>query len=472
MIEGLQPYSEYKESDIPWARVLPSKWYTERAKRLFTKMQRPVRPEDEVVTCFRDGRVTLRRNRRLRGFTEATVFSGYQGIRKGDLVIHGMDAFAGAIGVSDSDGKGTPVYSVCQPKPGVHAAYYAHTVREMSRAQWILALAKGIRERSTDFRYETFSNQFVPLPSDDEQAAIVRFLDHANRKIDGFTRAKRKLIGLLNEQKQSIIHRAVTRGLNPNTPLKASGVPWLGDIPQNWDVQRVRSCVEDSRAGIWGDDPTPSNAPDQIVCVRVADFDVQHLRVSSKKLTLRAVNESARVSRLLQAGDILIEKSGGGDAEPIGRVVLFDLNIPAVTSNFVMRIRVDRSLVYPHFLLNVLAVMQKTRRNVPWIKQTTGIQNLDEKGYFSLPIGIPPLTEQEQIVDSISRSTQPVIAATARTEREIALMEEYRTRLIADVVIGKLDVRAAAAKLPDLTQEEAETEPEEAAAEDLEEAGA
>ena len=110
----------------------------------------------------------------------------------------------------------------------------------MSRAQWILALAKGIRERSTDFRYEMFGNQFVPLPPPDEQAAIVRFLDHANRKIDGFIRAKRKLIGLLNEQKQAIIHRAVTRGLHPDVPLKPSGIPWLGDIPKHWEIRRAK----------------------------------------------------------------------------------------------------------------------------------------------------------------------------------------------------------------------------------------
>src|SRR3954469_10049652 len=153
MIEGLQPYSEYKESGIPWARSLPSEWRTERAKWLFTKMDRSVREEDEVVTCFRDGMVTLRKNRRLSGFTEATFYSGYQGIRKGDLVIHGMDAFAGAIGVSDSDGKGTPVYNVCEPASTANAHYYAYTLREMARSQWIQALAKGIRERSTDFRF-------------------------------------------------------------------------------------------------------------------------------------------------------------------------------------------------------------------------------------------------------------------------------------------------------------------------------
>jgi type I restriction enzyme S subunit len=240
VIEGLKPYAEYKDSGIAWARSLPSTWRTERAKWLFKKMNRPVRPEDEVVTCFRDGMVTLRKNRRLRGFTEATAESGYQGLRKGDLVIHAMDAFAGAVGVSDSDGKGTPVYSVCQPSKGANARYYAHTVREMSRSQWILALATGIRERSTDFRFETFGNQRVPVPTEDEQAAIVRFLDHANRKIDGFIRAKRKLVALLNEQKQAIIHRAVTLGLNPAVTLKPSGIPWLGDIPEHWDILRAK----------------------------------------------------------------------------------------------------------------------------------------------------------------------------------------------------------------------------------------
>ncbi len=245
MIADLKPYADYKESGLPWLGDIPQHWESERAKWLFTKMDRPVREEDEVVTCFRDGMVTLRKNRRLRGFTEATVYSGYQGIRKGDLVIHGMDAFAGAIGVSDSDGKGTPVYNVCQPRSGANASYYAQLVRQMSQSQWILALAKGIRERSTDFRFEMFGNQRVPLPPPAEQAAIVRFLDWANGRLERAIRAKRKVIALLNEQKQAIIHRAVTRGLDPSVPLKPSGIPWLGDIPQHWEVRRIKYLLRE-----------------------------------------------------------------------------------------------------------------------------------------------------------------------------------------------------------------------------------
>ena len=144
-------YPAYKPSGVPWLDDMPEHWDVRRAGWLFRKMDRAVRDGDEVITCFRDGTVTLRKNRRTEGFiTESLKEIGYQGVRRGDLVIHQMDAFAGAVGVSDSDGKGTPVYSVCHPNQDADPFYYAHIVREMARSQWILALAKGIRERSTD----------------------------------------------------------------------------------------------------------------------------------------------------------------------------------------------------------------------------------------------------------------------------------------------------------------------------------
>ncbi len=445
MIEGLKPYAEYKESGIPWARELPSGWQTERAKRLFTKMQRPVRPEDEVVTCFRDGMVTLRKNRRLRGFTEATVESGYQGIRKGDLVIHGMDAFAGAIGVSDSDGKGTPVYNVCQPRPGVIARYYAHTVREMSRAQWILALAKGIRERSTDFRYEMFGNQFVPLPPPDEQAAIVRFLEHANRKIDGFIRAKRKLIGLLNEQKQAIIHRAVTRGLDPDVPLKPSGIPWLGDIPAHWEHTRLKfeaSHIVDCLHA------TPTYRTDGVFpAIRTADIEPGRVRLEQARKISAAEFQRWTARLKPEMGDVLYSREG----ERFGIAA----NVPADTSlcisqrMMVFRIRKRQNSEYLMWQLNCQHVYLQASLYV--IGSTAPHVNVDQIKNFQL--ALPPLNEQKAIVEHIRAECGIINTAIARTEREIALMQEYRTRLTADIVTGKLDVREAAANLPDLSTE-------------------
>ena len=211
----------YKESAIPWVPVIPDHWETKRAKSLFKKMERPVSDSDEVVTCFRDGTVTLRRNRRESGFTESLKEIGYQGIRPRDLVIHAMDAFAGAIGVSDSAGKGTPVYSVCTPIGEANPHFYARVLREMSRNNWIECLAKGIRERSSDFRFTEFSAQVLPVPPPDEQAGIVRFLNQADDQIQRYITGKERLIALLEEERQALIHQAVTRGLDPNVQPQA-----------------------------------------------------------------------------------------------------------------------------------------------------------------------------------------------------------------------------------------------------------
>ena len=144
----MEKYSSYKDSGIYFLPELPSSWKIRKAKYLFNEENRPVSPGDEIVTCFRDGQVTLRKNRRLDGFTNSMKEIGYQGVRKGDLVIHNMDAFAGAIGVSDSDGKSTPVYSCCTPKSGdVNQYYYCYLLRYLARSGFILSLAKGIRER-------------------------------------------------------------------------------------------------------------------------------------------------------------------------------------------------------------------------------------------------------------------------------------------------------------------------------------
>ena len=433
MIEGLKPYAEYKESGLPWARSLPANWRTERAKRLFTKMERPVRSQDEVVTCFRDGMVTLRKNRRLRGFTEATVESGYQGIRKGDLVIHGMDAFAGAIGVSDSDGKGTPVYNVCQPRTGVIARYYAHTIREMSRSQWILALAKGIRERSTDFRYEMFGNQMVPLPPPDEQAAIVRFLDHANRKIDGFIRAKKKLIGLLNEQKQAIIHRAVTRSLNPDVKLKPSDIPWLGEIPAHWETPLNRQ--------IFRENIRPHNGkPEQQLSLSQRDGLIATSEMQERSLQTSSFDNW----KVTIPGDLVLNRFkahlGVFFASMIRGIVSFHYGVFAP----------QRPLNTKYFELLFHTVPFRTIFAGRSNGMTVGLQNLSNQNFYGVRAIVPPIQEQNDIVSYAATATTDLNTAIARTEREIALMQEYRTSLTADIVTGKLDVREAGAKLPDL----------------------
>ncbi|HEY0354766.1 MAG TPA: hypothetical protein VGC29_01100, partial [Flavisolibacter sp.] len=247
---GIEKYPAYKDSGVEWLGEIPKHWNIEKGKWLFIKQERPTREEDEIVTCFRDGQVTLRGNRKTEGFTNALKEHGYQGIRKGDLVIHNMDAFAGAIGVSDSDGKSTPVYSACIPRKigKVNSFYYAYFLRNLAKSGFIESLAKGIRERSTDFRYNDFGILLLSVPPIEEQDAIVEFLDRKTAQIDKAIAQKEKLIELLKERRQILIHKAVTRGLDPNVKMKDSGVEWIGLTPDHWKVvklKRVTSKITD-----------------------------------------------------------------------------------------------------------------------------------------------------------------------------------------------------------------------------------
>lgn len=206
-----------KQTNIKWIKQIPQHWEEKRAKNMFVRMARPVREEDEVITCFRDGEVTLRKNRRTEGFTESFKEIGYQGIRKGDLVIHQMDAFAGSIGVSDSDGKGTPVYICLQPKIECNNVYYAHLLRVMAYSGYIKSLYRGIRERSSDFRYETFARLSLPLPPLSEQEEIVAYLDEKTAKIDLLIDKELQQIDHIKDLKQTLIADVVTGKVDVTT---------------------------------------------------------------------------------------------------------------------------------------------------------------------------------------------------------------------------------------------------------------
>jgi type I restriction enzyme S subunit len=444
VIPDLTPYPAYKDAGVPWLGQIPEHWAVERAKWLFRKMDRPVREFDEVVTCFRDGVVTLRNKRRIRGFTESIKEIGYQGVRHGDLVIHAMDAFAGAIGVADSDGKSTPVYAVCEPAAGADAYYYAYVVREMARSQWILALATGIRERSTDFRFAAFASQHVPVPPLNEQSAIVCFLDHANKRIGRYIGAKQKLIKLLEEEKQGIVHRAVTRGFDPNVRIRPSGVEWLGDVAEGWEVARLKTRLVRNDAGAWGDDFADTGT----IVLRSTEQTVDGgWRIANA--ARRRLSQNEREATLLHAGDLVVTKSSGSAAH-IGKTSLVTEAIESMKcgfSNFMQRLRLDRRTV-PLYVWLVTNSRIGRDQFVYCSSTTTGLGNLSGTILGNIWVAFPPRLEQEQICQRIAETTKPIDRAIGSARREADHLSEYRTRLIADVVTGKLDVRDAAPRLP------------------------
>ena len=210
--KGIKVNTPLKESGLKWVDKIPAHWRIEKAKWLFKKEDRPVQNNDEIITCFRDGQVTLRKNRRIEGFTNALQEIGYQRICIGDLVIHGMDAFAGAIGVSDSNGKSSPVYSVCSPKKKntVKTQYYAFVLRNLATSGVIQSLAKGIRERSTDFRFNDFGALQLPLPPIEEQQEIIDYISFETAKIERGINLQLEQIKKFKEYKGSLINMVIS----------------------------------------------------------------------------------------------------------------------------------------------------------------------------------------------------------------------------------------------------------------------
>lgn len=208
---GLDPDVPLRDSGIPWLGEIPAHWNLNRAKYLFKQSSLPVRDTDEIVTCFRDGQVTLRSNRRQEGFTKADLEAGYQGIRTGQLVLHSMDAFAGAIGVSDSDGKCSPEYIICDPVfSRTNNFYYAGLLRTMALAGFIQASCPAVRERAPRIRFPSFSEMYLPLPPTNEQNEIADHIATETFKLDELSIATEKTITLLKERRAALIAAAVT----------------------------------------------------------------------------------------------------------------------------------------------------------------------------------------------------------------------------------------------------------------------
>lgn len=206
--KGLNPDAEMRDSGIPWIGEIPTNWVCIRGKYILKYLQKPVHADDGVITCFRDGEVTLRSNRREDGFTMADKEIGYQGVDVGDLVIHGMDGFAGAIGVSDSRGKASPVLNVLDTEQ--NKRYIMYFLRGMAYSDVFLALATGIRVRSCDLRWNKLSELFYPVPPLGEQETIVAYIDDVIQKTNEVIADKKKQLETLDAYKKSLIFEYVT----------------------------------------------------------------------------------------------------------------------------------------------------------------------------------------------------------------------------------------------------------------------
>jgi len=238
MIDGLRPYPQTKPTGLPWLGDLPAHWDVRRNGRLFGARRETGFPDLPVLE------VSISRGVRIRDFDgggrkqEMADRSKYQRAVRGDIAYNMMRMWQGAVGIAPADGLVSPAYVVARPFPKTDAGYYAYLFRTAAYKRETDVFSRGIVPDRNRLYWESFKQMPSVYPPLDEQRLIVRFLDWHGAQTAKLIRAKKKLIALLNEQKQAIIHRAVTRGLNPTVKLKPSGVPWLSHVPEHWEVRR------------------------------------------------------------------------------------------------------------------------------------------------------------------------------------------------------------------------------------------
>lgn len=403
-------YDKYKDSGIAWIGEIPEHWKVKKGKNLFKKEERPVRDNDEIVTCFRDGEVTLRSNRRIDGFTNAMKEVGYQGVRRGDLVIHNMDAFAGAIGVSDSDGKSTPVYSVCTPKNNVEANvyYYAYLLRSYALGGVIQSLAKGIRERSTDFRYKEFGDLYYQQPPIEEQQSIASYLDQKCGKIDKLITLQEEMITKLQSYKQSVITEAVTKGLDKNLPLKDSGIEWIGEIPEHWSVVKIKYLAK----------------------IKSGDS------ISSNEIMQEGIYEVYGGNGLM---GFCNKKNVDGVNIIIGRVGALCGNVRLISeSKFIT----DNALIlncFDNALYSYMYIMLKAA-NLNNLNTSNAQPLITGSKVLNVSLPIPPLSEQQSIADYLDQKCSEIDELISIKQQKIEKLKDYKKSLIFECVTGKRKV--------------------------------
>lgn len=450
MIADLKPYAAYKDSGLPWLGQVPGHWETRRAKFLLREIDaRSQTGKEQLLRVSQYTGVTQRKS--LDGSespdTRAASLVGYKRVQPADLVVNIMLAWNGSMGVSRYDGIASPAYCVYRFKEGASPWYFHELLRSPAYKQRIKAASTGVVESRLRLYSDDLGRIELPLPPSTEQAAIVRFLDWANGRLDRAIRAKRKVIVLLNEQKQAIIHRAVTRGLDASVPLKPAGISWLGDIPVHWEVRRLKSLCRFVTSGSRG--WARYYADDGFVFLRIGNISTTSIDLRLKRIIYVTPPPGAEGERTrARPNDLLLSITAQIGAVGVVPDGLGEAYVNQHTA--LIRLRPERSV--PRWVAyGLLSQFGKDQCRLMTNGGTKVGLTLDD--VRCLYVLLPPVHDQVRLVAGIETETRALDSAISRLEREIELLREYRTRLVADVMTGKLDVRAAAAKLPETTDD-------------------
>jgi type I restriction enzyme S subunit len=426
-------YPTYRDSQSKWLGVIPNHWNLFDGKRLFSSRRELAREDDEQLAASQKYGVVPQSL--MMEMNDAKVMLALKGtstfrhVGKNDFVIS-LRSFEGGIEHSSYVGCVSPAYTVLQAEKAIVPAYFKYLLKSAPYIAALQASTDSLRDGKS-ISYEQFGAIALPYPVVDEQAAIADFLDHKTAKIDALIEKQQRLIELLKEKRQAVISHAVTKGLNPNAPMKDSGVEWLGGVPAHWKVATARRFLLEHKQGYYS---TEDYVDDGVKLLRITDLrDLGEIDSSNSPRVKRI---DALKSFLLRKGDVVFARTGG--AGSFG--VVPDQHEDLAYASYLIRFRFAHTyFIYPYLRFMFasdnfqLAVKENIHGGVN--------QNLHAEDIKNTFIAVPPIEEQEQISTYLSRQSAKYSHLIAKAESTVELMQERRSALISAAVTGKIDVR-------------------------------
>ena len=430
---GSTEFQGYKESGVPWLESIPQHWDVVPGKAIFALKKDPNRGmKEKTVLSLSYGRIRVRQEEELHGLVPES-FETYQVVDPGDIICRPTDLQNDwnslRFGISNHRGIITSAYLCFTTLPRIDHRYGHLLLHTYDLKKIFYGLGSGLRQNLEwgDFKYLPCT-----LPPLEEQTAIARYLDAADQRIQAYVSAKERLIALLEEERQAVIHQTVTKGLDTNVKLKPSGVEWLGDVPEHWEVRKLKHvCSQKAQYG--ANIPASEYTTSGIRFLRTTDITADGAVVGEGVYIPRDLSPEC----LLNPGDILLTRSGA----TIGQSFLYDMNEHGECSfaGYLVRFSPSPEML-PKFVY-LFTTSPGFQNPVQQSAIVSTIENVNAEKYANIQMPVPPLHEQTIIVRHLDELAKRVDLAIDLARRQIELMEEYRTRLIADVVTGKIDMR-------------------------------
>lgn len=417
----MKRYNAYKDSGVKWIGEIPSHWKTTKLKHIIVKLYREKRPNSELLVCSNKGKVIKKGDSKIGLVADNDDI--YQGVCKGDLLIHGMDTWHGAIAISNFDGMCTPVVHVCDSKQ--NKTYIALYLQFMAISKVFKLISNGVRQNTSDFRsWDKVGAIPIMVPPLHEQQAIVDYLKDKTLKIEQYVSARERERELLDSLKQSEIANVVTKGLNPNVKMKDSGIPWIGEIPEHWEVKKMRSI-----------------------------FRLAHEKTEKERTDLLSLSQYTGIrykSQCDKTGMFEAESTVGYNIVHKGQFVMnimlawngsyavSDLEGIISPSYCIFDFKEDCDKRYFNYLLRTEMYQGEFKANSKGLIDSR--LRLYPDYFFPIGVIVPPIEEQKAISDYIDSKLQKIDQYMCDLQREIDYLKEFKQRLISDAVTGQLCV--------------------------------